>query len=250
MRRLSPEEWRTLLGRGTNGTKQAREVTEGLLVDLARDAVLSYWQSAGVEASPAQALEVATKVISSFTQVTPPEVARLPDSYLTGLTRHDYVTIRPGGRRGGRTIKPGNILLDLGKLVTFVASSGLTIVGAVTVPVPWALLLAAIVIWRNLWTNLKLELSEREAATIWTMWQNRDDDNCVSDAELLDMVNSELGKYGRGPISREELDDCLERLDRIRCIERSKSDPCKWWLKEKVRVEYTLGKDATSSAAG
>ena len=114
--------------------------------------------------------------------------------------------------------------------------SGLTVVGAVAIP--WTAPLAALVIWDTLWSNFKADLSEREAAIIWTMWVRRDRDDCISDSGLLDLVNTELEIYGRGAISKQELHDSLETLINMGCIKRSKSDGSKWWLREWVRVSY------------
>lgn len=197
------------------------------LVGLAKEAILKYWCSAGFDESPGEAQKVAAEIIGDFTRVTPPE--KEPIGW--GL-----FIMRPGGRGGGRSIKPGNILLNFRKLVASVAAGGLTVVGAVAVP--WTGPLAALVVWDILWSNLKAEVSEREAAIIWTMWVNREDNGCVSDAELLDAVNSEFKRNGRSSISREELDDSLATLNRMGCIKRSKTDASMWWLREWVRVDF------------
>lgn len=206
--------------------ERGKEKTEEL-IDLTKEAILTYWKSLGLKLSLGEALEAATKVISNFAEVTPP-----------GKEPHvlEMITIRSGGRGGGRSVKLGNIFLNLQKLMTTLAASGLTVVGTVTVP--WTAPLAAIVIWNMVWSNLKVELSEREAAILWTMWVNRDDDRCVGHVDLLDKVNSELQAYGRSSISRQELDDALETLKKMRCIEWSESDPSKWRLRESIRVSY------------
>lgn len=206
--------------------ERANEKT-GELIDLAKEAILTYWKSVGLKPSPGDALEAATKVISNFTEVTPPR---------KGPRVLESITLRPGARGGGHSVKPGNIFLNLQKLVTTLAASSLTVMG--TVAVPWTAPLAAIVIWNSVWSNLKVELTEREAAILWTMWVNRDDDRCVADVDLLDKVNSGLRAYGRSSISRQELDDALETLKKMGCIEWSESDPPKWWLRESMQVSY------------
>lgn len=205
-------------------TERAKEKNEEL-VNLAREAILRYWSSAGSNAGPLEALKAATEIVNNFTRVTPPEKEPVILELIT-----------MNGRGRARSVKPGNVLLNFRKLLTSLAASGLAVVGAVAVP--WTAPLAAIIIWDSVWSNLKVELSEREAAIIWTMWLNRDDDNRVSDAELLDMVNSELRKNGRSSISHQELDDSLKTLKRMQCIERSESDPSKWWLREWVQGDF------------
>ncbi|MBE9515083.1 MAG: hypothetical protein IMY79_02975 [Chloroflexi bacterium] len=207
-------------------TERAEQKTEEL-INLAKEAILTYWKSIGFKPSSGEASNTATDVINNLIQVTPPEKEK---------PALEFIIMLRGGRGGGRSIKPGNMVLNIRKLITAVAGGGLTVVTAVAIP--WTAPLAAIVIWDRIWSNLKLELSEREAAIIWTMWMNRDDDNCVVDADLLVKVNSELAAYRRSSISRQELDDALETLKRMRCIERSRSDPSKWGLREWVRVTY------------
>lgn len=177
----------------------------------------------GVESSD----RVATEVIRNFVTVTPPEQPRV---------ELRAIVMDMGGREGGVSTKPGNILLSMRKLVTILAGGVLTI--ATSLEAPWIAVLAALVVWDSVWSGLQVELTEREAAIIWTMWLNRDGENTIPDSSLLALVNGELSKYGRASLSHQQLADSLDRLKKIGCIKKSIKDCSCWWLQEWVSIDY------------
>jgi hypothetical protein len=195
---------------------------------LAEEAISIYWKEVGITGREIEAVTFAKEITKHFITINPPEKA----SWMS----FDLVKLGKGGGGGGKSVKAGNIFLNFRKLIGFFASSALSIIS--TVNVPWTAPLAAIVLWDRLWSNLEIELSEREAAIIWAMWLNKDSDNCLLDSELLNHVNSELKKNGRNPISRQEMDDSLEKLKKIGCIEIPEYDSSKWWLCEYVKISY------------
>lgn len=195
---------------------------------LTKEAILKYWNGLGVKAEELDTKDAAEEIINNFVEIDPPE--KEVSVYL------ELMTFRSGGRGGGRSVKPGNIFLNFRKLISFLASCVLT--GASMVHSPWTAPFAAVVLWDRLWSNLNLELSEREAAIIWTLWLYRDKNDCVPDSGLLEKINSELNKFGRSSISQEELNDSLSKLKEMECIEAWSQDPSKWWLCEWVKVTY------------
>jgi len=197
------------------------------LINTAKEAIVQYWSDIGFEASAGDDSQVACQIIDNMIYIIPPEEEPI---------RFQFITITEGGKGRGRSIKPGNIILNMRKLFTAVAASGLAI--SASIAVPWTTPFAAIVIWDAVWSNLKAELSEREAAIIWTMWLNCDENNCLPHAGLLEMVNFKFTTYGRLMINQQELDDSLEILRRMGCIKRSKSDASLWWLCEWVKVNF------------
>jgi hypothetical protein len=171
--------------------------------------------------------QVASEVIKHFASVSAPEKpARIMK----------MIMLNPGGDSSSRSTKPGNIKLNIKKFITALAGGTLTISGVIGQR--WATVLAALVVWESLWASLNIELSEREAATLWTVWKYADEENCISNEGLLDRVNTELTSSGRNSISQSELDRSLGVLQKISCIQRSKIDDSKWWLREWVRVNF------------
>jgi len=83
---------------------------------------------------------------------------------------------------------------------------------------------------------LTIEITERHAVVIWTMWLNRDSENCIEGQLILDLVNKELSKYNRPQMNQQELDMVLKDLKKMECIEETEGN--KWWLREWVKVVY------------
>lgn len=146
------------------------------------------------------------------------------------------VTLSEGGRGGGTTTKPGNVVLNLRKLVVAIASGTLTITGAMAAP--WALIVGALVTWDRLWSCLQLDISEVQACVLWSLWEARDDRDTVASADVVDAVNQERTAFGRQPLSTQEVDDALDDLAKMGCIERFAGDSERWWLREWIRIKY------------
>src|SRR6476469_5785902 len=94
----------------------------------------------------------------------------------------EMVTLHSAGRGGGVSSKPGNIVLNVGKLVRALATGALTIAG--TMATPWTLLVGALLTWDSLWSCLKLEINETQACVLWSLWQVRDNRNTVAKADV------------------------------------------------------------------
>ena len=128
--------------------------------------------------------QLSRKIIEHFCRIAPPEI---------DTTIHLITNIKPGGLGGAKSSKPGNIWLNWRKLLIDGAESILTIVGAVAVP--WLIPLAGLVVWNKVWSLASIKIDERHAAVIWTMWKNRDEENCIENDKILDLVNKELSEY-------------------------------------------------------
>jgi len=170
---------------------------------------------------------LADRVVQRFADVTAPY--REPQ-------RFEFMRLSPGGVGGGSTTKPGNVVLNLGKLVRAIASGILTVAGAVAAP--WLLVIGALVTWDALWSCLNLKLTEDHACVVWALWKNRDDNDTFLKSDTLDAVNRERAAFGKQPLSAMEVDRALSDLSRMGCIEQTASDPQRWWLREWVRITY------------
>jgi hypothetical protein len=141
------------------------------------------------------------------------------------------IAIRPGGIGDGSSIKPGNIWLNWKQVLIEGSESILSIAGAVTVP--WLVPLAGLVVCNRIWSVLRIPITERHAAVIWTMWIKRDKENSIKDDAVLDSVNIELSKFNRLKMNHDELTIILKDLEGMKCIEKKTGN--KWWLRERVR---------------
>lgn len=147
------------------------------------------------------------------------------------------ITMSSMGSGGAKSTKPGNVRLNIGDLIEAIASGVLTGVGAVQVP--WTAPFAALVVWRSLRRAAQVEISETEAAVLYTMWAHKDGNREVPDAGLLEKCNSLLKKYGRPELSKELLSKSLNSLENIASIQRSPKRADMWWLREWVSVTYS-----------
>ncbi len=163
--------------------------------------------------------------VGAYAHVSPPETEEL---------RMELIVMSRFGQ-GGRTTKPGNLRLNMGRLMNSLAAGTLTAAGAATMP--WTIPLAALVIWNDFYAQATVDLTEDDGSVIWAMWLHNDH-NTVADADLLSLVNEERTKAGRQPLPRSALDDVLTNLTRLRCVERSQAEPGRWCLREWVSVNY------------
>src|SRR5947209_7833672 len=163
------------------------------LVDIAERALQQQGHTAADEAR-----RLATAIVENLADVEPPEAPP--------IVLHN-IAMRSGGYGGARSTKPGNIRLNLGKFVSALASGVLTIVGVTSAP--WTALFAAIVLWDQLWSSLKVEVSQADAAVLWAMWTNRDKDHEITQDGLLEKVNLEISRVGHNRITQRQLNDSL-----------------------------------------
>ena len=174
------------------------------------------------------AKQISQLIISNAISVSPPE----KEEHTLGL-----ITMHPSGRGGGKSVKAGNITLNIGQLMEATASGAFAIVGSYQIP--WLAPMAFIIIWNSLWRAVEIELTENDAAIIWSMWVYRDRvSNEIPDIDLLDTVNRHLKKYVRPAITQKDLEYSLNNLEKIKVIKRSRKNPNNWWLCELVRPIY------------
>jgi hypothetical protein len=81
------------------GTQKAEE-----LIEVAANAVLKYAAERGVNLSKEEVEIFARQLIVNFVSITPPEKST--------VTYHRLFTIKKGGLGGGKSVKPGNLLLE------------------------------------------------------------------------------------------------------------------------------------------
>uniref|UniRef100_UPI004055A047 hypothetical protein n=1 Tax=Candidatus Electrothrix sp. TaxID=2170559 RepID=UPI004055A047 len=172
--------------------------------------------------------DISKEIVSSCITIRPPEKQK--------IVMH-LMTMSPSGRGGGKSTKAGNVVLNIRKLVDAVASGAFTVVS--TLQAPWLGIFGLILLWNSLWSSVQVDLSEIDAAVIWTMWVHRDrKNNEISDKELLEKVNDHLEKYDRASITQKDMEFSIKQLEKIKSIKRSKTNPKNWWLCEWIAPAY------------
>ena len=141
------------------------------------------------------------------------------------------IIIGTGGTGDGSSIKPGNIWLNWKQVLIEGSESILSIAEAVAVP--WLVPFAGLSVCNRFWSVLHIQITERHAAVIRTMWLKMDNENSITDDAVLDSVNIELSKFNRLKMNHEELNIILKDLEGMKCIEKTGGN--KWRLRELVR---------------
>lgn len=151
------------------------------------------------------------------------------------FSSHKAIFIREGFTGGAKSTKFGNIKLNLNKLCILSCESIFPLVAATHTP--WLIPFAALVICNKLWSLQNIQITERDAIVIWTMWNNRDPKNCCIETEkVLDLINLELSNGARPQMTKQEFEVAIRNLEKMRCIEESKEN--KWHLLEEVKITY------------
>lgn len=172
--------------------------------------------------------EPAARILDVFCRVTPPEEG---DVYMELVTAASF-----SGRGGGTSSKPGNIRLNLRLLFDAVASGTFTVLSLKGAP--WAVPLAAVLLWNSVWRAAQVQLTEKEVAILWTMWRIRDAEKHVKEDLLRPAIAEHVTKNGLAPITPSDLRHGLERLAKIETIARSKRQSGEWRLIEWIQKSY------------
>lgn len=153
------------------------------------------------------------------------------------LLRFNYLTLNPSGQGGGKSTKAGNIRLNIRELVEAVATGAFATVSSYQVP--WLAPFAFILLWQSFLRAAEVELTENDAAIIYSMWVYRvRKNNEISKEGLLEKVNTHLKKYSRNQINQTDLNYSLSKLVSIGSIQQSKHNLGCWRLCEWVQPIY------------
>ena len=143
------------------------------------------------------------------------------------------ITMDSMGRDGARSRKPGNIILNLRKLLQIVPDITITAAG-VTGPT-WLLPFIALHIWNKLWTGSKVDLDQKHAVTICALWKNRNNENKISEEAGFEKANLIFQQLKLPVLSKSEYTQIINDFLYLNCIEIEEGII---WLREWVRVSY------------
>ena len=77
-----------------------------------------------------------------------------------------------------------------------------------------------IALWYLTANTVKLELTEIESTVYWTLWKNKDAERKINCDIFIKLVNKERMSYSLRKITKNELEDSIEKLIQIGCISR------------------------------
>lgn len=167
------------------------------------------------------------RLAETLVQLTPPQE---PESF-------QILTLRAGAPWRGKSVKVGNIGLNVRGFLATVASGALSALSVATHP--WTLPLACLVLLDRLANTISVELTEIDAGIAWAMWLNRDDAGYVADDRLERIVNDEMMDKSRPELSSKEIRDRVERLRGLGCIRQLEVQPLRWAFVESVNISFT-----------
>ncbi len=172
-----------------------------------------------------ESLPIAAKeaLIAAFCHVRPPEIPEVEH-------RIDYIRVFDGGRKGGVSIKPGNVTLNWRKLIG--SLPGIVLTGAGATTSPWLIVLGALVIWKDLYSTSRVDLGPLHATAMLTMWNNHDGRNRISEEEARELTNEALEKFDLNQTSPATFASIINDLSLTGCVELSDGEI---WLREWIR---------------
>ena len=166
-------------------------------------------------------------IFDSLITVTPPEKER---QFM------EFIALSPSGRGGGRSIKPGNITLNINNLFEAISSGVFTAISVSQTP--WAIPFAAVLLWGRLLKNMQIQISENEAVVLWVMWKIRNSENIVNESDIKPAIDEHSLKYQRSTLSTKDVEFSLSRLCEISSIDKVKGKEKSWWLREWIKPVY------------
>lgn len=165
-------------------------------------------------------------IIAAFCRVKPPEIPEA-ERYIHMIVLND------SGRKGGVSIKPGNVVLNWKRLIS--ALPGIALTGAGATASPWLIILGALVIWKDLYSTSRVELGAQHAAAMLTMWSNHDGRERISEEKARLLTNETLAQFDMNQISETNFARILDELSKAGCIELSDGQI---WLREWIRRSW------------
>ena len=177
------------------------------------------------EAAVSDRSAIVDKLFKSYIQLSAP---MYPDVEIS-----EWITIESMGRDGGRSRKPGNIILNWRKLIQFVPD--LTITAAGLAGPTWLLPFIDLHIWNKLCAGSKVDLDQKHAVTIYALWRNRNNERKISEEAGFEKTNSILRELKLEELSKSEYTKIINDLLDMDCIEIEEGII---WLREWVRTTY------------
>jgi hypothetical protein len=177
-----------------------------------------------VDARAPHSTENIESLIGSFITLSPP----LDPPLEIGL-----IVMSDLGQGGARSRKPGNITLNWRRLFQLIPDA--TIAGAGAATTTWLIPFAALYIWMKLWKAATIDIEERDAFVLYSLWLNRNERKRIAEDEAFSMTKSLAEKHDLPEMTRKNFARAIDRLLSLGCIEM---DEGVIWLREWVRVTY------------
>lgn len=163
---------------------------------------------------------------SGFLSITAPEEDPPMISFITMDSLKNYSS--------GRSIKPGNIRLNIKDLIETIPSM-VEMAVSIALDIPVLQVCAALNLWKSIRDVFTVEISKDQAYLITSLWKNCDSRHRITIEKGFTAVNTLLEKYGEDAINGTKYNYILESLESIQCIELEDGVI---WLREWISKKY------------
>lgn len=136
------------------------------------------------------------------------------DEYVTFYTEGDIKGVAILGKRS-YSYKPGNIMLDLKKTLSYAAEA---VVGIGAISTTFDIIKLALIAAIFIGKSSKCELSDREAMILFLLHKENVYSDSISEEEVLVLYHKCCDVYGISDVVDEEIVKSINRLDRIKAI--------------------------------
>ena len=175
-----------------------------------------------------------TAVVGTL-DVSEPEFdpAEPPRGLVTGFIKEPNEVLGQAEGSGGVCVKPGNIRLDLGRLMRL----GTPVLKTIHDRSVTSILVLALALW-ELATSARKELSTAEVVVFRAMWELSRGQRGLYAAEILGRSNEDFKSQSMATISENDLQLILNTLLALRCIRPSTLEEGTWLVAEDIVYEY------------
>jgi hypothetical protein len=134
---------------------------------------------------------------------------------------------------GGICLKPGNIQLDLGRLLRL----GPPVLKTIHEKTLASILLLASAL-AEIALSVKRNLSVNQVIVFRAMWELGGELRGLPEAEILRRANQDLESQGSASLGESDLQTTLMILSELKCIETDAAEPRSWKVVEEINYKY------------
>lgn len=142
-----------------------------------------------------------------------------------------------GNYKGGRSIKPGNILLNIRKLIEAIPEA-VSIGAGMVCDNPVITICGALSLWCKLRDVATIDISKEQAFVLAALWRNCHPNHKISLDDGWIATNHLLKQYGEPEITSLKYNMTIDSLVEIECIELTEE---MIWLREWISKSYIYG---------
>jgi hypothetical protein len=162
---------------------------------------------------------IANHVVNTSFTITSAVIEHWPNYGGAGI---GDIMMRPNGLGGGTSRKPGNIIIDMRKLMNEVFDGSISAGGVYLSK--YLLILTVLNVFRKVYKLREVHLEERQAILLALLWKYKKvEPNTIRPNNLLTNVNSWFNQLNRGGVSDIELWMLMDDLSNLKCIRLNKN---------------------------